>query len=420
LKEKIKNTFIKYRHYVDKFHAPLTSTFFALTSMGFYLTFISQHFIHLGYGETEIGIIHAAYFLGLFIGSWKMERLVYRIGHIQTLVATGSLLTSMILIQSLTNSFSIWVLTRILSGLSMSALYIVIECWMLDHSSEKNRGALLSGYMVVLSAGYFGGQQILYFVNHATLKPFIIAALLSSISVIPVALSTYKLTSPEPESGVNVKRLFRLSPFGATGCFVSGISMSALYSFLPIVASHCQLNGEQLVACLVLGALVMQWPAGKLSDYFDRRKVLLALSVLTSIMTAFLMGICSLGSSLSMYFLIFIVGGLSFSVYPISLTQVTDRFRVSQFAAVTATLLLFYGVGSVFGPLMASMLSKIVGEMGLFLLLFFIHFMLFSMGIYSLMYRKGIPEEDQGEFVPATPTTAVAYELDPRALQDES
>ncbi|MEM7494564.1 MAG: MFS transporter [Myxococcota bacterium] len=81
---------------------PLSTVFPAISGVGFYTTFISLYFEDLGYNKISIGIIQAAYFLGLLLGAWKCEQLVRRVGHIQILAASGSFLAATTLIQALT------------------------------------------------------------------------------------------------------------------------------------------------------------------------------------------------------------------------------------------------------------------------------------------------------------------------------
>ena len=43
-----------------------------------------------------------------------------------------------------------WFILRIVTGFSMVSLYTVAESWLNDRSSNKNRGSVLSIYMIVL------------------------------------------------------------------------------------------------------------------------------------------------------------------------------------------------------------------------------------------------------------------------------
>jgi len=149
-------------HLVVEFMAPLSSVFLMIFGTAFYTTFLSVFLDTAGYTQREIGIVQSAFFLGLFFGAFQMERLIKRVGHIQALVVFGSLATSVTILQALIQIFPAWVFFRFLSGLSLAALYIVIESWMLDHSTETNRGVVLSLYMIFLTSSGQPADSILY------------------------------------------------------------------------------------------------------------------------------------------------------------------------------------------------------------------------------------------------------------------
>ena len=44
----------------------------------------------------------------------------------------------------------VWFLLRVLTGVSMVCIYTATESWLNDRSSNKNRGSVLSVYMVIL------------------------------------------------------------------------------------------------------------------------------------------------------------------------------------------------------------------------------------------------------------------------------
>jgi len=400
------------------FSAPLASTLLAMGGLAFYLTFISLYFSQQGYGQVPIGFLQGAYFFGLFTGAFFLEKILRRIGHVQMLALSGSLLTATILSQALTMNLYLWVATRFLAGIALASFYIVVECWMLDRSEFHQRGLVLSLYMFVLNAGYALGQQFIQVISFDRSDAFVIASLLTATSIIPVVLSTKKLTLPSAESGIKLVKLVKISPFGTSCCLASGLLLGALYSFLPVAVKENHILGAQLVAILVVGGLIAQWPLGKLSDLIDRRKLLLVLCL-------FLFGInlllLFLGISASIYCLalILVLGGVVFTMYPISLTQVADHLKHDQLAAGTSALLLLYGGGSAVGPILSAYVMQYVGTEGLFIFLAAIGLILSLQGLNTVRVKKPIPEEEKEVFVALPRTTSVAYEMDPRIEEEE-
>jgi MFS family permease len=115
----------------------------------------------------------------------------------------------------------------------------------------------------------------------------------------------------------------------------------------------------------ILGGFVLQWPIGRLSDRFNRRDVLMGVSLL---MTASSLGIVYLTSASEWLVIAMAVlwGGLAFTLYPISLSLANDFIEPQQMLGASASLLLVHGGGMILGPLVASQLMGVVGPAGLF------------------------------------------------------
>ena len=379
----------------------------------FFTTFLSIYLNSDGYTKGEIGIIQSAFFLGILVGAFQMENLIKRVGHIQALAVFGSLATSSTLLQALYQTFFGWIFLRFLIGLSLAALYIVIESWMLDHSTVKTRGVILSLYMISVYVAQSASQQILSFVEIQSYTPFLISALFTSLSVIPVGLSTSRLTIPSHFETLGFANIMRVSPFGVAGCFVSGLILSALYTFLPIFSVSQGIPSAHLMSITIAGGVILQLPIGKFSDYFERRRVLL-FTIMISLLLSFTAFFYEGNSSTGIYVLCFLMGGFLFVLYPLCITQVCDHLDHSHIITATAFLLIAYGLGSVFGPVLSSITIDAFGINALFLYFTALLGVLGAIGAYSMILRPVVPLDEQTEFLPLTSVTPVTYEMDPR------
>jgi MFS family permease len=102
----------------------------------------------------------------------------------------------------------------------------------------------------------------------------------------------------------------------------------------------------------VLGGLAFQIPAGRLSDRLDRCMLLTGLSL----------GL--LGTSIALVYLprtllailptAVLFGGFLSTLYPVSVAHAHDRMHGERVVAVSGRLILLYGVGSIFGPLLGT------------------------------------------------------------------
>lgn len=403
---------------IINFSAPLSSVALMVFGSAFYTTFLSLFLDSEGYTRGQIGFIHSAFFFGMLLGAFQMEKLIKRVGHIQALAVFGSLATCSTLLQAMSQTLPSWIFLRFLFGLSLAALYIVIESWMLYFSSVKTRGVILSLYMICLYASQSASQQILSLVDIHSFTPFLVSALFTSLSVIPVGLSTNRITLPPSHEPIGFFHIVKLSPFGVTGCFISGLILSAMYSFYPIFAVSREIPSQDLMSITIAGGVILQWPIGKLSDYFERRKTLLA-TVVIALIFSFLGYIYKDAPVASVLTFSFLVGGFLFTLYPLSITQVCDHLDHSHITTATALLLISYGFGSVMGPVVSSAVVEAFGINAIFLYFTALLGILGVIGIYVTIQRPIIPLEEQTDFQPLPNVTPIACEMDPRSENDE-
>jgi MFS family permease len=396
-----------------QFSAPIASVALMMFGAAFFTTFLSLNLDRLGYSGTQIGFIQSAYFLGMLVGGFRMERVIKRVGHIQALTVFGSLATSSVLMQALFQDFFIWIFLRFAVGISIASIYIVIESWMLSNSSVKTRGTVLALYMMSLYISQSGSQQFISFIDIEGYTPYLVSALFISLSIIPVGLSTCKFTVEHSHQSIGMLKIAKSSPFGVSGCIASGMMLSAIYTFFPLLALSRDIPVENLMSLTIFGGVVLQWPIGKLSDYFERRRTLLIVVFLTMLLSV--MGFAIRGESLTtVYLMSFLFGGLAFTLYPLCITQVCDQLQHSQITTATAFLLIAYGCGSVAGPVCSSRMIQFFGIDSLFLYFALLLGTLTLIGIYTTLKKPVIPLAEQNAYVPLTNVTTVACEMDPR------
>ncbi|MCB1084898.1 MAG: MFS transporter, partial [Chlamydiia bacterium] len=167
---------------------PLVSLVIVMLGNGFFNTFASLRISIDGSPSWVIGVMNASYYAGVMIGSVYVERLLGRIGHIRTFAIMASVNSLIFMVQALVIGPVTWTCFRFLSGFCASGFFIVIESWLLLSTGVKQRGRVLSLYMVTLYLAQGFGQFILNSAPLETLLPFAITIILSSLSVLPVCM----------------------------------------------------------------------------------------------------------------------------------------------------------------------------------------------------------------------------------------
>ena len=162
-----------------------------------------------------------------------------------------------------------------------------------------------------------------------------------------------------------------------------------------------------------IGGFVLQWPAGMLSDRFDRRLILAFMSLATA---GVALGIIWLAPRGSVYLmgLITLFGGFSFTLYPLSISHTSDRVAQEDLVATTASLLLIYSIGSIIGPLLAPFLMAFFGAIGLMLFKASLATLLAFFAVWRRTQRASVPLEAKAEFVPLPRTGPISHELNPQ------
>ena len=99
------------------------------------------------------GIFMSGYYVGYFVGSRTTPNFVSKVGHIRVFAAFASLASLSALIAVVYVNPFMWTISRFITGISLVSCYVVTESWLNDRATNKNRGQLLSAYMMVI---YFG------------------------------------------------------------------------------------------------------------------------------------------------------------------------------------------------------------------------------------------------------------------------
>lgn len=393
----------------------LSLTFIVLSSAPF-TTFISIKLQIEGFNETLISIVQSGFYLGYLLGSLRAEKIIKRIGYIRSFVFFAALFGTTILIQGLYINIIVWTLLRIISGISIAALYVIIESWFLSSSASKTKGRILSVYMIAIYASQSFSQLLLQMVDLKALTAFLLFGILCYLSIIPISINYSK--TPEASSDIikkSFKEVYKVAPFSFWGAFISGLILSAIYSFLPIFAQLKNLSVAYIMTITIAGGFILQWPIGHLSDLFDRRKVLI-ISSICLIIPNILMMFYSQKIIIS-YILCFFLGGFSFAIYPISITHACDKFDTKYIPFIVGTISLSYGIGAIIGPFLTSLYMEWLAS-GIFLYIATMSALLTLIGIYfRIKFPKITPKEEKSEFMLISASAPISTEMTSKALE---
>ena len=181
---------------------------FLMMAYGFQGSLLGVRAVQEEFSLTATGFMMSGYFVGYFIGTSTITVLISRVGHIRVFAAFASLASLVILVHSVFVNPLVWFALRVLTGISMVCIYTVAESWLNDRSSNKNRGSVLSIYMVILYGTMGIGMFLLNFSSPTNYEPFILISIITSIALIPILLTKKKPPTFKKIKGMPLKELY--------------------------------------------------------------------------------------------------------------------------------------------------------------------------------------------------------------------
>ena len=352
---------------------------------GFFGTFISLRVGAESFGPTTTGLVLSSYFAGFTIGALRCERIIGRVGHIRAYASFAGMVVAATMAMPLMQQPLVWIFLRALIGFGCSGLFITTESWLNAKAPPAQRGRIFSIYMLGTFLALALGQILIGKTRVDAIEPFNGIAILFAVAL--VLVSTTKADPPlrAVPATLPLMRLPRAAPVAVAGCLASGIIGSSFYSLVPAWMQGEGLARETIALFMlvaVLGGLAFQIPVGRLSDRFDRRVVLIALSASFAVSA---ITVVNLPHSRAIILPVAAaLGGFMSTLYPVCVANAHDRMPADQVVAVSGQLILISGLGSILGPLIGTVVMTRFDIDGLF------YFLAASSALLSLIATVGI------------------------------
>lgn len=368
-----------------------------------------------GFTTLQMSFVMSAYFLGFLGGSRMAPEMIRRVGHVRVFAALASFISAvMILYPAFTNPVA-WSLGRVIIGFCFSGVYVTAESWLNNAADNRNRGKALSLYMMVQMIGIVSAQGLLLVGDPAGYETFVIASVLISVSFGPILLSISPTPAFDTTKPMTLKKLYQTSPLGIVGMFLLGGVFAAQFGMSAVYGARIGLSLVQIsifVATFYIGATVIQYPLGWMSDRMDRRALIMGVAGVAGVGS--LVGML-LGGQYGMLLLAaFLIGGLSNPLYSLLIAYTNDYLDNEDMAAASGGLVFINGLGAIAGPLITGWLmgDNVFGPSGFFL---YIAILLFALALYAAWRatrRPSVPVSETGHMAQMYPAaTQVALEL---------
>jgi len=342
-----------------------------------------------GFSATVMGALMSGYYIGFLASSLLTPGGVRRVGHIRVFAALAALAAGAVIFASLFIHPMAWFAARIVTGFSYAGLYVVAESWINDRSANETRGRMFSIYMLTQYAGLTAGQGMLNLAEPTGFQLFSVVALLISLATVPILLTAGQAPAVATPRHVGLIQLYRISPLGTLGTLGVGFAQSAFFSMGAVYGHALGLSTEQLSLFLIapiLGGAALQWPVGRFSDRFDRRRLLTA-AAFASMAFAFAALLAAGWSLPALLAAVFLFAGTAMPMYSLCVAHTNDYLKPDQMVAASSTLVLLYGLGAIGGPTAAGALMGWLGPLAYWLYPLVVYCLIGLFALYRMTRR---------------------------------
>jgi len=340
-----------------------------LVANGMFATLLGLRAKLEGFSTEVVGFVMAGFFIGLLVGALYAVRVVAAVGHIRGFAVFASIMSVAVLGHVLWVNPFIWFIFRLVAGFCMAGMVMVVESWLNGRATNATRGQIMSIYMMTNYLGSGMGQFLVSVADPAKFQLFVVASIIFSIALVPVLLTQASAPKPSSPKRIKFRDLYGISPLGVVGTICAGMVNSSINSMGPVFArdSGLSLFGvSTFMACTIIGGMVLQFPIGRLSDRYDRRTILLIVTILT-VLAALAVIWASGQPPIWLYVVGAFFGAFCYTVYPLCVAQINDMAEPDKLVQVAAGLLFAYGTGASIGPIVAAQMMGTFGPQGMFM-----------------------------------------------------
>lgn len=345
------------------FSSLYATTLLALLASGLLTTYLGLYLAAQQAGSIWIGAMMSSYYMGLVVGSKIGHKVIARVGHIRAFVTSAGIVTASALGHALINQLEVWLVLRLLVGMGMMCQYMVLESWLNEQAESSQRGRVFAGYMIVSYLGMVTGQALLGQFPDLGIEPLLLIGICFALSIVPIALTNRLHPAPLQPAPLQFFSFWKQIPRALTTVLIAGAISGSFYGLAPTFAANLQLDTKQIATFMsvtILAGLLAQWPMGRLSDMIPRTRLLQINSALLGV-TVLTMALLPLQGRM-LLLTTFGYGILAFTLYPLATALANQHINPQHRVALSATILVTFGIGATIGPLIAAGMMYLFGN----------------------------------------------------------
>ena len=326
------------------------------------------------------------------------------VGHSRSFAAFTALGAIGLLAHMLVIDAYAWAIMRIGTGICIAGCYTVVESWLQSKVTNATRGRAMGAYRVVDMGGSLVAQLMIGVLEPASYVSYNLLALLCCASLLPLTLT--KASQPDIPKAPRLRPAlaWAMSPLAVMAVIVAGLTGAAFRMVGPIYGQEVGLAAGQIawfLAAFVFGGAVAQVPTGWLADKYDRRWVLIWISVAAAGSCAITISTTGIGLT-GIMLTAGLFGFTTFPIYSVAAAHAHDFANSDERVELSAALLFFFALGAIASPLVASNLIDAYGPSALFAFIACGHIVLIVFGLVRMRARPTRDERTAYVYAPRT------------------
>lgn len=367
------------------------ATFVVSVAMGMCAILFPVTMQHNGISESVIGGVMSLETIASLVICFLLGPLLRYVGmRVGLVVATGLRVVALAAL-AFSNTLPMWFAAVFLHGFGAFTFLLLLQTWVNSIPFKRNKGLMVALYSTAISLGLAAGPVLLNYSLHMmpVLYPvmatvtgwfgiklsvagaagaelvrqykFLLAALISLLALVPVLMGIWTIPRFEFSGKAGVLKTVMKAKGPMFAIATGGVSIFGVTAFITLYGLRNHLSLEDsalLLTSFMLGSLMLETPLAWISDYFDRRYVIVA--------CAFLGMICAVLLPITIYvayqawILLFVWGGVVGALYSTSLALIGEKFTGDELIAANAGYSMMDAAGGTVGILMIGTLMQVL------------------------------------------------------------
>ena len=314
------------------------------------------------------GALGSIYFGGMFIGYFVGAPMVKRMGYrgagyaLFPAFAFGTLAL-------LSDSALLWAMARGFAGAAVGVSYVIAESWVAARAHHTIRMTALAIYIAFALLGTLFSQALLTFVDPLSMSALVIATALVALAsaLFNIAPVPPVIIADESHPTGHVMAILLGAPASMAGVFLAGFCFSAFFTFYPAYGAGQGIETNvlpMLGVAVMSGAAILQPVLGKMAQRRGAPAILVALTILSTVIALVLAS--GIGSGMTLYVLIAIWGAGALTTYPIFSGFAYQRLKSVPTFDTARMVLISYGIAEIISPSIIAQVIDRFGPHGLF------------------------------------------------------